>query len=47
MTKFLQNMSLWLVIGSITTICLNSTFYEMTLADCKAGVELACKEVNK
>tara|TARA_Y100000401_G_C8289593_1_gene207932 strand:+ start:690 stop:833 length:144 start_codon:yes stop_codon:yes gene_type:complete len=47
MTKFLQNISLWLVVGSITTIALNSTLYDMTVADCKAGVQLACLEVNK
>ena len=47
MTRFLQNISLWLVVGSIATICLNSTLYDMTVADCKAGIQLACDEVNK
>tara|TARA_R100000231_G_scaffold134949_1_gene108956 strand:+ start:71 stop:214 length:144 start_codon:yes stop_codon:yes gene_type:complete len=47
MTKFLQNISLWLVIGSITTIAFNSTLYDMTVADCQAGIQLACDEVNK
>jgi len=26
---------------------LNSALYDMTVADCNAGIELACKEVNK
>ena len=26
---------------------LNSTLYDMTVTDCNAGIELACKEVNK
>ena len=47
MTKFLQNISLWLVVGSIATIALNSTLYDMTVADCNAGIQLACDEVNQ
>lgn len=26
---------------------LNSALYDMTITDCNAGIELACKEVNK
>ena len=28
-------------------ITLNSTLTDMTVADCNAGVQLACKELNK
>jgi len=47
MTRFLQNLSLWVVVASITTIAMNSTLYDMTVADCQAGIELACQEVKQ
>tara|TARA_B100000212_G_scaffold341117_1_gene323377 strand:- start:1167 stop:1310 length:144 start_codon:yes stop_codon:yes gene_type:complete len=47
MTSRLQNFSLWLVVAAIFTIAMNSTLYDMTVADCNAGVQAACEEVAK
>jgi len=47
MTNRLQNFSLWLVVGAIFTIAMNSTLYDMTVADCNAGIQAACEEVAK
>ena len=43
-------MSNFLMILATTGLfytALSSTLYDMTVIDCNAGIELACKEVNK
>ena len=43
-------MSNFLMILSATGlfyISFDSALYDMTVTDCNAGIELACKEVNK
>jgi len=47
MTSRLQNFSLWLVVAAIFTIAMNSTLYDMTVADCNDGIKAACEEVAK
>jgi len=45
MTSRLQNFSLWIAVAAVFTIAMNSTLYDMTVADCNAGIEAACEEV--
>ena len=43
-------MSNFLMILATTGLfytALSSTLYDMTVIDCNAGIELACKEVNR
>tara|TARA_R100001509_G_C4736155_1_gene171628 strand:+ start:261 stop:401 length:141 start_codon:yes stop_codon:yes gene_type:complete len=37
----------YIVFPVVLFITLNTTFTKMTVADCAAGVELACESLNK
>ena len=43
----MQNLLMMLAASGLLFTTLNSTLYDMTVTDCNAGIELACKEVNK
>ena len=43
----MKHLFLYLAVGSIMFTALDSSLKDMTKADCRAGVELACKEVAK
>ena len=46
-TKLMQNFLMMLAASGLFYTALSSTLYDMTVTDCNAGIELACKEVNK
>ena len=43
----MQNFLMILSATGLFYTALNSTLHDMTVTDCNAGIELACKEVNK
>ena len=43
----MQNFLMMLGASGLLFTTLNSTLYDMTVTDCNAGIELACKEVNR
>jgi len=43
----MQNFLMMLAASGLFYTALSSTLYDMTVTDCNAGIELACKEVNK
>ena len=43
----MQNFLLLLAGMGLFYTTLSGTLYDMTVTDCNAGIELACKEVNK
>ena len=43
----MQNFLMILATTGLFYTALSSTLYDMTVTDCSAGIELACKEVNK
>ena len=43
----MRHLFLYLAVGSILLTAFDSSFKDMTKADCRAGVELACQEVAK
>ena len=43
----MQNLLMMLAASGLFYTALSSTLYDMTVTDCNAGIELACKEVNK
>ena len=43
----MQNFLMMLAASGVFYTAISSTLYDMTVVDCNAGVELACKEVNK
>ena len=43
----MSNFLMMLAASGLLFITLNAALYDMTVADCNAGIELACKEVNK
>jgi hypothetical protein len=43
----MQNFLMMLAASGLFYTALSSTLYDITVADCNAGIELACKEVNK
>ena len=43
----MQNLLLAIAAMGLCYTALSSSLYDMTVADCNAGIELACKEVNK
>ena len=45
--SIMQNFLMILAASGLFYTALSSTLYEMTVTDCNAGIELACKEVNK
>ena len=45
--SIMQNFLMMLAASGLFYTALDSTLYDMTVTDCNAGVELACKEVNK
>lgn len=47
MLKFLLTFALCLSIGAGFWYALTSTLTDMTKADCRAGVELACEQLNR
>ena len=45
--SIMQNFLMMLAASGLFYTALSSTLYDMTVTDCNAGIELACKEVNK
>ena len=45
--SIMQNFLMILASTGLFYTALSSTLYDMTVTDCNAGIELACKEVNK
>jgi len=45
--SIMQNFLMILSATGLFYTVLSSTLYDMTVTDCNAGIELACKEVNK
>ena len=45
--SIMQNFFMMLAASGLFYTALSSTLYDMTVTDCNAGIELACKEVNK
>ena len=43
----MQNFLMILSATGLFYTALSSTLYDMTVTDCNAGIELACKEINK
>ena len=43
----MQNFLMILSATGLFYTAFSSTLYDMTVLDCNAGIELACKEVNK
>ena len=43
----MQNLLLAIAAMGLFYTALSSSLYDMTVADCNAGIELACKEVKK
>tara|TARA_R100001591_G_scaffold46675_1_gene57459 strand:- start:483 stop:614 length:132 start_codon:yes stop_codon:yes gene_type:complete len=43
----MKHFLLYIAMGGILFTALDSTFTQMTTADCNAGVEFACEELNK
>jgi len=43
----MQNLLMMLAASGLFYTALSSSLYDMTVTDCNAGIELACKEVNK
>jgi len=43
----MQNFLMMLAASGLFYTALSSSLYDMTITDCNAGIELACKEVNK
>ena len=43
----MQNFLMILATTGLFYTALSSTLFDMTVIDCNAGIELACKEVNK
>ena len=45
--KKMKHFLLYIAVGGILFTALDSTFTQMTIADCNAGVQLACDELKK
>ena len=45
--SIMQNFLMMLAASGLFYTALSSTLYDMTVTDCNAGIEIACKEVNK
>jgi len=45
--SIMQNFLMMLAASGLFYTALSSSLYDMTVTDCNAGIELACKEVNK
>ena len=43
----MSNFLMMLAASGLFYTALASTLYDMTVTDCNAGIELACKEVTK
>jgi len=43
----MKHFLLYIAMGGILFTAFDSTFTQMTTADCNAGVELACEELKK
>jgi len=43
--SIMQNFLMMVAASGVFYTALSSTLYDMTVADCNAGVELACKEL--
>ena len=43
----MQNLLMMIAATGLIYTALSSTLYDMTVTDCNAGIELACKEVSK
>ena len=43
----MQNLLLAIAAMGLFYTTLTGTLYDMTVADCNAGIELACKELNQ
>ena len=45
--SIMQNFLMMLAASGLFYTALSSTLYDMTVTDFNAGIEIACKEVNK
>ena len=43
----MQNFLMMLAASGLFYIALSSSLYDMTVTDCNAGIELACKELQQ
>jgi len=43
----MKHFLLYIALGGILLTALDSTFTQMTIADCNAGIHLACEELKK
>ena len=43
----MRHLFLYLAIGAIFFTAFDSTLTDMTIADCQAGIQAACKELKK
>tara|TARA_B000000609_G_C24169246_1_gene349080 strand:- start:712 stop:843 length:132 start_codon:yes stop_codon:yes gene_type:complete len=43
----MKHFLLYIAMGGILLTALDSTFTQMTIADCNAGIQLACEELEK
>tara|TARA_R100000773_G_scaffold39148_1_gene34510 strand:- start:189 stop:320 length:132 start_codon:yes stop_codon:yes gene_type:complete len=43
----MKHFLLYIAMGGILFTALDSTFTQMTTADCNSGIQLACKELKK
>ena len=43
----MQNFLMMLAATGLFYTALSTSLYDMTVTDCNAGIELACKKVNK
>ena len=43
----MQNLLMILATTGLFYTAISSTLFDMTVTDCNAGIELACKEINK
>ena len=43
----MSNFLMMLAASGLFYTALTSTLHDVTITDCNAGIELACKEVNK
>ena len=43
----MKNFLLYMAVGGILFTAFDNSFTKMTIADCNAGIEAACKELKK
>ena len=45
--RLMKHFLLYIAVGGILLTAVDSTLTQMTMADCNAGVEAACKELDR